>query len=605
MKLKSTLILFLLTALIAGGYFFAQKHLPSTEDAAERSKRVLDLKASDVTEVEIKGVDRDFFFEKKDEKWSFKRPIQVRANISEIEGLLATIEYLESRRSLSLKEITDAKLSFADYGLDKPRLTAILKTKSGTTTLYLGNEAKQGDGLYIQIGGNPKVFLVEKDLAVRLGKKLEEYRERTLFDFLVSHVKQVELKNASKLLEFSKTNQLWRIVQPLNARADSSKIDEFLQQTSNLHAQDFLSDDPTAAKEYSLEDPAQEVTISLDQKDSVSTLLLGQKLKNDDKKIAAKIKGQNSIVSIEATYAVEVAKPLNDFRDRNLAVFKTNDITEIELKIRQVPVLLQREGDVWRIFQPEKMEADKELVEKFLMRLNSMQIKEFTTDVITDLDKFGLKTPLFTITLRGKSEENDSTKANSPSVVYLNLAIGKEGPVQKLAYVRVGDEPSVYGVDLFEVEGLPRSELSLRTRLLFEIKKDTLKSCSQKKGRNPITLEHMKDGKWKVAEISQGIINETSWQKFLNNLNHFAVEKIVGPALNTTIAQYGLAEPEVSYVMTTEIAGKLVTEEILVGHETPQRKYYILWKNQLLICEVNREIHQILTADWFFKTVTK
>ena len=602
MKFKNTLLLFVVMALVVGGYFLAEKRVPTTKETTEKEKHLFDLKAADVTEIEIKGADRDFLFERRDQKWNLKKPIQVRANASEIDRILSSIEYLERRRSLSPKEVAEAKYTLSDYGLDKPRLTVKIKTKQKTLTLQIGNETKQGNNLYLQTSDDPDIHLADKDLAAQLNKKLDEYRERSLFDFSPDQVRRFEIRDGTKLVEFSRTNDVWQIVQPLSARADTAKVDGFLYQTCNLRADDFLSEDPAASKEFGLEEPSQEVTLKIDQQDAVNTLLLGSKLKSDEQKMAAKIKGQNSLVSIPIGYKAELGKPLNEFRDRRLGTYTTDDIHEIKLETRQVVVTIQRQNRDWKIIEPEKMDADTELVEKLISRLNSAMIKEFAADVVTDLDKYALKNPISTITLRGKTPQTgDATKTNATPVVHLSLAIGREDTSRKLVYVKLADESSVYGLDPADAAGLPKNINDIRTRTLFEIKKDALKSCTQNKGKASSTLLYSKDGKWILAKNTQGVVDETAWQKFVNHLGHFNVEKIVGTALNTTIKQYGLDAPLATWTVETEVDGKPVVQECLVGRETPQKTYFILWKNQLLVCEITQEIHQILTSDWLKK----
>lgn len=606
MKSKSTLVLFLAAALLVGGFFIARRNVPPTEETEGKKNRVVELKAADVSAVEIKGVDRDFRFEKSGAKWEMVRPLKVRANASEIEGILSTLEYMDCRRTLSPRQIAEQKLSLADYGLDKPRITATIQGRQGPVVFQIGNEAKQGASLYIQVAGNSDILLVEKDLATRLSKKIEDYRERALFDFSAAQINRVSLKNGSKLLEFSKTNQLWRIIQPLNARVDAGVLDEFLRKTADLRAEDFLSDDPVTAKEFGLEEPAQEVSVVLDGSEGTQTLLLGQKLKADDKKTAVRVKGQNAIVAIPSAYSGDIARPLNDFRDRSLAAFDAANISEIELKNRQVIVSLEREGDVWKIVQPEKIAAESDVVKDVIARLSSLQIKDFTADVVTDLDKFGLKTPLFGITLKGRPLAGaEAAKTNAAAIVYLNLAIGKEDTAKKLTYVKVGDESSVYGLDTARVADLPRSALELRTRVLFEIKKETVKSCTQKRSKGSVTLDRGEGGKWKIAEGVTGVLEENAWQKFLNLLQRFAVEKIMGTALNTTIGKYGLESPSATLSIKAEADGKTVTQEILVGRETAEKRRYILWKNQLLVCEVTSEMAQILSNDWLTRPAGK
>ena len=606
MKLKSTLVLLLLGIICVGGFFLARERFPATQETSEKQKRALNMKSVDVTEVGIKGADRDLLFEKQEGKWNFKKPLQVRASSGEVDGLISSVEYMERLRTLSQKEIEENKLTLADYGLSKPRVTAIFKTKKGDMTLKIGNEARQGDGLYIQVAGDSNVYLVNKAVASRFDKKIEDYRERALFDFTAANTQRLEIKNGAKLMEFSKINTQWRIIQPLNTRADSARIENFLQQTAGLRADDFLSEDPTASKDYGLEEPSQEVSAWVEKQDAPHSLLMGGKHKKDDKKITAKIKGQNSIVTIPALYGVEASKSLTDFRDRHLSAVNASEVAEIELRNRQLVVTLQREGESWKIVQPEKLEADNELVQQFLAKLDSMQIKEFTSDVLTDLEKFGLKSPLSGIILRGKTTvSTESGNTNATQTVLLDFAFGKEDAAKKLAYVKLASESSVYGVESAELSELPREVKDVRSRLLLEIKKDSLKTCTQKKGKSSVVMKQSPDKKWKLGESSQGVLDDTAWLKFQNALEHLRVEKIVGTALNANAKRFGLDEPTAICTVEAEVDGKTVTHEMVIGRDITQKKYHLLLKSQLLVAEISDDLYQTLTRAWVIKPQSK
>ncbi len=610
MKIKNTLTLLLLTALVAGGYFLAKKKLPTTDQAAEQQKRVLDFKAADVTRLELKGADRDFVFERKEGKWSFSRPLQVRASSGEMDGILGGIEFLESRRRLSERAISDARLTLADYGLEKPRASVTLRTSKSESTLFLGNEARQGDALYVQVKGSKDVHLVDKYLATRLEKKLEDYRERSLFEFAGDHVLRIELRAAGKLVELARTNQNWRIIQPLNARADRAKVDEFLRQLVSLRAGDFLSEDPAASREYGLEEPSQEISVRIEKQEAVNTLVLGARLKTDDKKFAARVKGQSSIVSVPSAFAADAGRPLNDLRDRDVAPFSVADVREIEVHSRAATLLLQKTNDQWRIIQPEKVPADNELVDKLLSRLSGMQVKEFAADVLTDLDKYGLKAPMGQVVLRDRVVE---TKASAPvgtnassaatgavATVLFDLAVGKADVAKRLAYVKRADESSIYAVEVADAAALPKSALELRSRVLFEIKKDAIKSVTVKKGKFTLVVEKTPEDKWRLGEGALGVLNETPWQRLLNRLQRFEVARIEGIALNEIAKQQGFDPPSATLIVTGEIEGKTVTHELLIGREA-SGTHRVIWKNQLLLAEITRDDFQALAADLLTK----
>ncbi|MDD2706428.1 MAG: DUF4340 domain-containing protein [Verrucomicrobiae bacterium] len=599
MKINTTLFMLVAALAVAGGFLYLKPRVPTTEEREEKNKKIWDLKTSDVTEIGIKGADRDFLFEKKDGKWEIRKPLQVRASSNEMESILSGLEYMERRRTLAPRDLQadDRRLSLEDFGLAKPRLVASLKVKDKTVTLSVGKETRQGDGVYVQVGGGANIHLVGKDATSRLDKKLEDYREKGLFDFSVADIARFEIKGGSKLLEFSRTNSLWRVVQPLSARADTSKTEDFLRQISSLKAENFLTEDPAAGKEYGLEDPVSEITLKLAKQDATHTLLVGAKLKNDDKKVAVKVKGQNSIMSVPATFAADAAKPLNDFRDRRLPAVTEADVNEIEIRNKQVSTLLRRDNEKWKIVQPEQIGADDELVKKFLGKLGSMNIKEFATDVATDLDKFGLKPPSCSLILRGR-EAAGATNA-APAAVLQQLDFGRVDAAKKLAYARLADESSIYGFDINDLNNLPKGVSDLRSRTFFEIKKDHVASCVQKKGKSSVAVEISPEKKWRLAANTSGVLDEKGFEKFIECLGGFKVEKVMGTALNTTARQYGLDNPAATVVVTLSgTDGRTESVEFSVGREKTQKRCYLLWKNKLLVAEITEDQFQAISKDW-------
>ena len=66
-------------------------------------------------------------------------------------------------------------------------------------------------------------------------------RTRTACDAIV-------LTNGAKVIELRRdaTNHLWRMIRPLQARADSDRITDALQQLQAAQAAQFVTDDPKA-----------------------------------------------------------------------------------------------------------------------------------------------------------------------------------------------------------------------------------------------------------------------------------------------------------------------------------------------------------------------
>lgn len=76
---------------------------------------------------------------------------------------------------ITTKTINSSGKSDSDYGLSKPRSTVNVRFNDGTEeTIYVGNEAPGGEGVYIKTGAGGTIYLVNSDdVAYMLKSKLE------------------------------------------------------------------------------------------------------------------------------------------------------------------------------------------------------------------------------------------------------------------------------------------------------------------------------------------------------------------------------------------------------------------------------------------------
>jgi hypothetical protein len=113
-------------------------------------------------------------------------------------------------------------------------------------------------------------------------------------------------------------------------------------------------------------------------------------------------------------------------------------------------------------------------------------------------------------------------------------------------------------------------------------------------------MEKTKEGKWRVGEGASGVLNETPWQRLLNRFQRFEVARIEGVALNETAKQQGFDPPAAVLMLTCEVEGKTVIQELVIAREVAGTNS-LIWKNQLLLTEITRDDFLVLTADFLTK----
>ena len=111
------------------------------------------------------------------------------------------------------------------------------------------------------------------------------------------------------------TNKLWRMVYPLQARANNAKTEESLQMLQSVRVRQFVPDDPRADLEtFGLQPPELEVALGQGT-NTIARLQFGKSPTNDTRLVYARRVGLNAIVAVPKDLLAPWYASVNDFRD--------------------------------------------------------------------------------------------------------------------------------------------------------------------------------------------------------------------------------------------------------------------------------------------------
>ena len=346
---KITLFLLISCLLIAGVGFFLKQHARTVKEIAEKKARVFDGLSSDrVKRIEISGTDRQFEFVREGNQWLIQKPLRLRADRGEIDNLLYAVEYLERKRNISPEELSESKVTLADYGLEKPRLILKIFTDQKQHQVDIGHENRQSDGIYVRIDNVNSVSLVGKTLAEKLEQPLDRWRNRSVLDLGDAKVARVEIKTPKRAIEFARQNDTWRVVQPLNVRASSHAVESLVSGLMDLQAEKFLSEESVDLKKYRLDEPRCEIALKTDKDgDAGQTLLVGAPA--GDQQWSAMRKGSSSVVAIPAKFVAMLDADLKDFRDSQLLHVEKRDVETAEVRQGDRLIRIEKANGGWKL----------------------------------------------------------------------------------------------------------------------------------------------------------------------------------------------------------------------------------------------------------------
>ncbi|MCD5402052.1 DUF4340 domain-containing protein [candidate division NPL-UPA2 bacterium] len=561
MNWKSTVVI-LIIALLGGSYiYFFERRRPTTEEIKEKERRVFDFKSEEVNKLEIKRENETILIEKDDGHWQMKKPIDVRADKSEIDSILSKLEFLEWERIM--KEDEEEPFNLEEFGLKEPRLQVTFWEKGKSQTIMLGDETPQKDNVYAKLRDKKDILIVAKGLYDKLDKEVSELRDRTVIEVDKHRVEKIELKYPERSIVCVKKDGRWRITQPISDRGDKAKIEDILDKLGDLRVEDFISEDPTDLKKYGLQNPRLEVTVW--EKGEARTVLFGKDL--DGEKVYCKRRGLNSIYSVKREIIDDLTKEVNELRDKK--VVRIEGLNKIEIAKASEKLIMEKGDDSWKITSPLEVKGDEEAIEDFIEEIEELEIEEFVVEKAEDLSMYGLKEPLMEISLVMEGEKE-------------KFFVGEK---DKRCYIkRAGEEP-VFLVSSDFLEVAQRNYLDFRDRTIFDFSRSDVEKLAIEGGGKAFACEK-KDGEWKSIEPEGGEVDEDAIDDVLWDLAGLRAKKLVAEKPKELI-EYGLDEPAIK----VSVGIKKDEEKILlIGKETEEDSFYGMLEDGELIFEVDSSI---------------
>jgi Domain of unknown function (DUF4340) len=161
----------------------------------------------------------------------------------------------------------------------------------------------------------------------------------------------------------------WQITEPKPLAADQDPILQMLSTLPSMNFERVVDGRPTDLKQYGLDPPTVEVDVmAMGQK--TQRLLMG-----DDTPLGgtayAMLTGAPAVFTISSTNKTDLAKSLNDLRDKRLLPVDPGGILRVAFARGAQDVEFSRGKDGWQIEKPEGLRADTSAIDDFVNKLTS------------------------------------------------------------------------------------------------------------------------------------------------------------------------------------------------------------------------------------------
>lgn len=273
-----------------------------------------------------------------------------------------------------------------------------------------------------------------------------------------------------------------------------------------------------------------------------------------------------AIVALAAAFGaylwfVERKKPANPEDKPKEKVFASVDkakVRAISIKRAAETISLAKEGDLWRMTEPQLVAADANEVEGLISTIQGLEVGDVATESAAKLSEYGLEPPQQTISL----EADGGAKTE--------LLIGDKAPAESGLFAKLPGASRVFTIPAYLATTLDKKPFDLRDRDLLHVKRDDVTALSITGPQGAYALAKGEKGGWRFTAPSRTLAAPWSVDGLLGTLEALRMESVAAED-GRKLDAFGLAKPARTISVTLR-AGTVKT--LALGNATPDKKYY-------------------------------
>jgi Domain of unknown function (DUF4340) len=204
-----------------------------------RDKRLLTVSSDKVSRVEIDGKNGDIEFGRNKDEWQILKPKPMRADSYTVGDLVSKLT--DARMDLSSSD-TAAKESDSAFAHGTSVARVKVTDESSTEDLQI---RKNKDSYYAKSSAVEGTYKVNSDLANALDKKLEDFRNKKLFDFGYAEPAKLEIHSGARSYSLMRGGQDWW---DNGKKMDEDSVNSLVSNLRDLSADKFVDSGFTTAE---------------------------------------------------------------------------------------------------------------------------------------------------------------------------------------------------------------------------------------------------------------------------------------------------------------------------------------------------------------------
>ncbi len=194
-----------------------------------RDKRLITAEADKISRLDLRAGKQEIEFGRNKDQWEIVKPQPLRADGFAVDDLVRKI----TEAKMDLGSTDDAKKAASAFASGSAVVVAKVTTEAGTQTLEVH---KNKDDYYAKSSVVDGIYKVGNDVAQGLDKKLDDFRNKKLFDFGFADPDKIELRG-SKVCYLTRGGQSWWSGD--GKKLDAPGADAVVEKVRDLQASKF------------------------------------------------------------------------------------------------------------------------------------------------------------------------------------------------------------------------------------------------------------------------------------------------------------------------------------------------------------------------------
>lgn len=411
--------------------------------------------------VGVESYEPSIVLNKERDRWFIETPVKWPANFHAVNSIINQIKYLQKDVSFEVSDILSRGQTLKDYGLSQPGMIIKVFLNDKEMVLKVGAPTELENKFYLLGPREKNIYVLSGSIIESLDVDVKDIRDPEIFNVQNYEIDVLQLEQkgetAQSKVRIERDENNWRIQLPILANADNAQVDRVVQQLLMTRVDQFVEQNvsPTQA-EFVVQHQ-----ILIEGNQNRQKLVLGTLTSDDSSALYGKLEGWDLLFTVNSSILDLISNAQERLRDRSLLALDAGFVHSVDIvqnELLSKLSLRKLENGEWQVIYTEKdveiasLRAEKDVILQLIEELNNLKVEEFVTDAPTndDLIEFGLAKPPITVSL------NDGE--------VLTLSFGNLLIDENEILVKLGDKPSVYGVDDSVLETLNTAYLYYRNR---------------------------------------------------------------------------------------------------------------------------------------------